>query len=198
MKFQSTYKTRTICTLLAVCMLFLNIFCLPCYASSYIYYTNKNTPNYITTNLNKLYCSSGSYSSTSWYNRIYSEGCFVTSYAMILKILEILLHLEQQMFVLLSQPPHTQKPIPLLLRMPMPVFLPLLITVLLENTSHLILLTLYLQLPLQSLIISTLPILLQICLEKQMPRKLIIWRTISTSIRRGLGFTFQIQVTAPT
>ena len=66
-------------------MLFLNIFCLPRYASSYIYYTNKNTPNYITTNLNKLYCSSGSYSSTSWYNRIYSEGCFVTSYAMILK-----------------------------------------------------------------------------------------------------------------
>lgn len=84
-EFKSTYKTRTICTLLAVCMLFLNIFCLPCYASSYIYYTNKNTPNYITTNLNKLYCSSGSYSSTSWYNRIYSEGCFVTSYAMILK-----------------------------------------------------------------------------------------------------------------
>lgn len=50
-------------------------------SSSYTYWTNKTTPNYTTTNLDILYDSNKSY---QWSDRIYSAGCFVTSYAMIL------------------------------------------------------------------------------------------------------------------
>lgn len=84
MKMKSNSFTKAICLLLVFCMVSLNIMCIPCGATSYTFYTNKTSPNYTTTNLSNLYNSSGS-TTSSWYNRIYDQGCFVTSYAMILK-----------------------------------------------------------------------------------------------------------------
>ncbi len=82
MKFR--FKSRTLCTLLALYIVLLNTLCIPCSASSYAYYTNKLNPNYTTTHLDNLYNTSGS-TTASWESRIYDQGCFVTSYAMILK-----------------------------------------------------------------------------------------------------------------
>lgn len=49
-------------------------------STSYVYYCNKLTPNYTTTNLNAL--TNGTY---NWYNELYSYGCVMTSYAMLLR-----------------------------------------------------------------------------------------------------------------
>lgn len=77
-------SVKRISLVLAMLMSFVFIMSVPASASSstYVYYTNKGTPNYNYTNLSKLYNSG---SSTSWYSRIYSAGCFVTSYAMMLR-----------------------------------------------------------------------------------------------------------------
>lgn len=85
MKFN--VKKRTICFILAIYMCIFSSMCIPCSAASYHYYTNTTTPNFLTTNLDKLYNESGVYASVKWYDRIHDAGCYVTSYAMVLRSL---------------------------------------------------------------------------------------------------------------
>lgn len=79
-------KLKRISLIMAVIMVVMACWSTPAYAAdSYTYWTNRNTPNYTTTNLNVLYDSGWNY---QWSNRIYYAGCFVTSYAMILNNLD--------------------------------------------------------------------------------------------------------------
>lgn len=81
-----------------VCM---NALCIPCGAAAYIYYTNKSEPNYVTTNLDNLY-NTGSSPTTdpSWGKRIEDDGCFITTYAMLLRNLGKKQNLELSMYVI--------------------------------------------------------------------------------------------------
>ena len=54
-----------------------------CSATSYIYFTHDREPNFEITNLDKLHY--GNVNSPTWLDRIHEDGCFITSYAMILR-----------------------------------------------------------------------------------------------------------------
>ena len=86
MKFNFSTRKKIICICLVMCMVCMNALCIPCGAAAYIYYTNTDTPNYETANLDKLY-NTGSSPTTdsSWGERIENGGCFITTYAMLLR-----------------------------------------------------------------------------------------------------------------
>lgn len=76
-------KSKCLTALILVISLVLSI-SINADSSTYVYYTNKGTPNYNTNNLNILKNTSGT-KTYNWANRLFEAGCFITSYAMILR-----------------------------------------------------------------------------------------------------------------